>query len=185
MKTLKQLACISALTVGVLAAGQHSAYGQIAAPLNQYSSKFACGTAVAKATKTNIYVTMVQPGVYSTSINIHNPALPPPPGTTGGTVTFYKKAVLSVPEGTAQIPPSHLMTDQLAADFSEEVDCAIIRKLLGAAAPAGFIEGWVVIYSEATVSPTGVVTRNPLDVTAVRSDSKGALEFDDAQEDDF
>jgi hypothetical protein len=130
---------------------------------------------------------MVQPAAYSTSINIHNPALPPVPGTTGQPVIFSKKAVLSVPEGAALIPPSSLVQDELLPDYSEEVDCTVIRSLLGKTtlAATAFIEGWVVIYSEATVGPNGTVTRNPLDVTAVRTDSKGALELDDALEDDF
>ena len=49
-----------------------------------------------------------------------------------------------------------LVQDTLQADFAMEVDCAVIRsKLLLQPPPAGFVEGWVVIYSLPTVSTAG------------------------------
>jgi hypothetical protein len=58
-------------------------------------------------------------------------------------VTFVKKVVLSSPEGKELIPPSPFRRDVLKPDFSEEVDCTIIRQMSHSNAP--FIEGFVVL----------------------------------------
>lgn len=105
----------------------------------EYSAKFLCGT---PSPDTPPGAGPVSQGVYNTSINIHNPQLPinPPPS-----VTFVKKAVVSLPEGPDKLPPSQFRVDRLTADFAEEVDCGIIRSLLGNAGTASFIEGFVVL----------------------------------------
>ena len=54
---------------------------------------------------------MVQPGTYSTSINIHNPH--DDIFSSQKSTTFLKKAVLSLPEGTAFVQPSALVSDTL------------------------------------------------------------------------
>jgi hypothetical protein len=82
------------------------------------------------------------PGAYNTSINIHNPQLPIAPLPS---VTFVKKAVLSLPEGQTPVAPSPFHIDKLQADFAEQVDCRIIRSILGPAGTATFIEGYVVL----------------------------------------
>ena len=68
----------------------------------EYTAKFTCGTATASTP-------MVQPGTYSTSVNIHNPHDTVFSKQTS--TTFAKKAVLSLPEGTAFVQPSALVSD--------------------------------------------------------------------------
>ena len=161
----RSVACgMLALLIGAVAAyGQQFPPGTI-----EYSAKFVCGTVPTGST-------MVLPagGSFATSINIHNPALP-----DSTTVTFQKKAVQSIqepPPGVRLPSPGPLVQDTLPADFAMEVDCAVIRsKLLPQPPPAGFVEGWVVIYSLPTVSPAGNKP-NPLDVVGVYTDKNGAL----------
>ncbi len=100
---------------------------------------------------------------YSTSINIHNPNI----FTSDTPISFLKKAVFAHSEGFTQIAPSAFKQDTLANDYAETVQCATIRGLLGAAAPAApaFIEGFVVIIVPPASSP------NQLDVTAVYTSS--------------
>jgi hypothetical protein len=134
-----------------------------------YSAKFLCGTQPTTQGAT-------APGTYFTSINIHNPQetlfsnMPP--------VRFLKKAVLSLEEGITPQPPSPFVTDVLPSDFAEQVDCLVIRRLLGPIAPPApaFIEGYVVI----VVPPTNIT--NVLDVVGVYTNSAGALEVKPANE---
>jgi hypothetical protein len=142
----------------------------------EFTAKFACGTATATSTA------MVQPGAYSTTINIHNPhdgIFSSQPSTT-----FMKKAVRSLPEGATPFPPSGFVTDTLTNDFAEEVDCPIIRAMLGASAPPApaFIEGYVVIIVPPTTNPAGGFFTNELDVNAIYTDLKGAMQVRPANE---
>ena len=130
-----------------------------------YSAKFLCGPALGKEG--------VQPGSYSTAINIHNP--------NNGPVYLYKKAVLAKREDEPRGKISDFHRVILQADEAIEVDCIDIISLLGteqevelttpsqqtqtilqttAVSPVSslirFIKGFVVIYSTA-----------PLDVVAV------------------
>ena len=130
-----------------------------------YSAKFLCGPALGKEG--------VQPGSYSTAINIHNP--------NNGTVYLYKKAVIAKREDEPRGKISDFHRVILQADEAIEVDCIDIISLLGheqeveltapsqqtqtilqttAVSPVSslirFIKGFVVIYSTA-----------PLDVVAV------------------
>jgi len=142
----------------------------------EYTAKFMCGTATAASTP------MVQPGTYSTSVNIHNPHDTVFSKQTS--TTFAKKAVLSLPEGTAFVQPSAFVTDTLPNDFAEEVDCKIIRAMLGSSAPPppAFIEGYVVVIVAPTTNPAGGFFTNELDVTGIYTDLKGALEVKTANE---
>ena len=159
-----------AMACGVLALliGAAPAHGQQSGTI-EYSAKFVCGTVPTTGS------TMVLPpgGSFATSINIHNPALP-----DSRTVTFLKKAVQSIqepPSGVGLPSPGPLVKDELPPDFAMEVDCAVIKsKLLPQPPPAGFVEGWVVIYSLPTVSTAGNKP-NPLDVVGVYTDKNGAL----------
>jgi len=92
--------------------------------LVEYSAKFLCG--VSEATRPG--GAPVRPGVYETSINIHNPEL-----RAESNVTFVKKVVLALPEGGKPVPPSKFRVDRLQSDFAEHVDCRIIREMLGPA----------------------------------------------------
>jgi len=138
--------------------GSTSAFAQAQAQFRfvEYSAKFLCGVVDAKEPGG----AAVRPGIYETSINIHNPQLPITPLPS---VTFFKKAVLALPEGEKPIPPSGVRRDILQADFAEQVDCKIIRSILGQAGGAPFIEGFVVLI----VIPSPVTTPHELDVVGV------------------
>jgi len=146
----------------ILALGSASAFAQT---FVEYTAKFTCGVASASTP-------MVQPGSYSTTINIHNPH--DDMFSTQKSTTFLKKAVQALPEGVPPLPPSGFVTDTLVNDFAEEVDCPIIKKLLGITSTA-FIEGYVVIIVPPTTDPAGGFFTNELDVNGIYTDSKGAL----------
>jgi hypothetical protein len=75
----------------VLLLGSASAFAQVPVPVRfvEYSAKFLCGDA------RDPTAAAVRPGIYETSINIHNPELP----GTQQPVTFVKKAVRAPREG--------------------------------------------------------------------------------------
>ena len=102
----------------------------------------------------------VQPGRYSTAINVHNPHHIP--------VVFRKKAVLLYngehPEQAKErpLPPTQRecpAVRELGPDYGLEIDCPDIRDVLlrdasgkpGPQAPV-FIKGWVVIETMTTIS---------------------------------
>jgi len=150
-------------------------FGQASPQFTEYSAKFLCGI----PSTTQVNNGQIAAGTYSTTINIHNPHDNAFSSQTS--TSFLKKAVLSLPEGTTPVPPSALVQDNLLNDFAEEVDCAVIRKLLGTAAPPApaFIEGFVVII----VPPTSASTvPNVLDVIGVYTDKLGALKVHPANE---
>lgn len=141
----------------VLALASASAVAQV--PIirfTEYSAKFLCGVQEAK----EVGAAPVRPGIYETTINIHNPQLPTNPLPS---VLFLKKVVLALPEGKEPVPPSGFRRDILRADFAEQVDCTIIREMLGPAGKAPFIEGFVVLL----VLPSPVTTPHELDVVGV------------------
>jgi hypothetical protein len=112
--------------------GSASAFAQVQIRLNQYSAKFLCGDAKELGTT-------VRPGNYETSINVHNPQFQ--------AVRFVKKAVRSPREGERQFPRPEfrLPREPLEADFAEQIDCKLIRALLGPVGNDPFIEGFVVL----------------------------------------
>jgi hypothetical protein len=136
--------------------GLASAFAETRVPVpvrfNQYSAKFLCGDAKE--------VAGVRPGIYETSINIHNPELP---FGTPQPVIFAKKAVRAPREGEEPFPFGRFQVDRLPADFAEQVDCKVIRSLLNPAANAPFIEGFVVLI----VVPNPLPTPHELDVVGV------------------
>jgi hypothetical protein len=136
--------------------GSASALAQVPVRLTEYSAKFLCGTVETKQPGS----AAVRPGFYETSINIHNPQLPLNPLPS---VTFVKKVVLALPEGEKPVPPSRFRRDVLQADFAEQVDCKIIRDMLGTAGTAPFIEGFVVLI----VFPAPLAVPHELDVVGV------------------
>jgi hypothetical protein len=139
----------------VLLLGSASAFAQVAAPVRfvEYSAKFLCGDAKDQS------AAAVRPGVYETSINIHNPELPGTPQP----VIFAKKAVRAPREGEEPFKFGRFQIDKLPADFAEQVDCKIIRSLLDPSALAPFIEGFVVLI----VFPSPLTTPHELDVVGV------------------
>lgn len=140
----------------VLLLGSTSALAQTQIRLTEYSAKFLCGVSEGKEPGSS----PVRPGVYETSINVHNPQLPTNPLPS---VLFLKKVVLALPEGKEPVPPSAFRRDVLKADFAEQVDCRIIREMLGPAGTAPFIEGFVVLI----VLPSPLITPHELDVVGV------------------
>jgi hypothetical protein len=139
-----------------LVLGPVSAFAQTQIRFVQYSAKFLCGVVDVKSPG----AAAVRPGIYETSINIHNPQLPVTPLPS---VTFVKKVVLALPEGDRPIPPSQFRRDVLQADFAEQVNCKIIRDMLGPAGAAPFVEGFVVLI----VFPAPLATPHELDVVGV------------------
>jgi hypothetical protein len=161
-----------ALVVFGLVLAAVPSFAQTAGQVVEYSAKFMCGTPVTTAGGP-VATEAVAGGTYFTSINIHNPASSL--FTTQTSLAFLKKAVISSPEGTTAIAPSEMINDGLQNDYSEYVDCAIIRKLLGSSAPPApaFIEGWVIILVPPTPG-TNTSTTNVLDVWGVYTNAKGA-----------
>jgi hypothetical protein len=145
-------------TVLFIAWGSMSAWGQTQLRFVEYSAKFLCGLVEGPAPLSSA---PVRPGIYDTSINIHNPQFFP--RSELANVTFVKKVVLSLPEGEKMIPPTAFRHDTLPPDFAERVDCRIIREMLGPAGAAQFVEGYVVIIA----LPPRAGGPNELDVTGV------------------
>lgn len=146
-----------------------------------YAAKFLCGEL-----KRDGPEAPVQPGSYSTAINVHNPhALP---------IGIRKKAVLLYdarrPEDAVERPTPPVHRDcpvfkELGPDFGLEIDCRDIREVLlaTAAGQAGppwpvFIKGWVVIetlrdapldvVAVYTVAPLGSKGQQPVSITTDR-----------------
>jgi hypothetical protein len=135
-----------------------------------YSAKFLCGPAFGKEG--------VQPGSYSTAINVHNPH--------NDTVYLFKKAVIAQREDEPRGRISAFRKVRLAPDEAIEIDCIDIKSLLGPTqeetmptAPSQqtqtllqtsavsimetnrliyFIKGFVVIYATAPLDVVGVYT---------------------------
>jgi hypothetical protein len=135
-----------------------------------YSAKFLCGPAFGGEG--------VQPGSYSTAINIHNPH--------NETIYLFKKAVIALREDEPRGRISAFHKVRLAPDEAIEIDCIDIKSLLGPTreetvptAPSQqtqtllqtsavsimeinrliyFIKGFVVIYATAPLDVVGVYT---------------------------
>ena len=132
----RRIAVLAAMVVVVFVSGSAMAQTQ----WTEYSVKFLCGTIGPDLPPG---AAALGQGTYNTSINIHNPQLPLQPLPK---VIFLKKVVISSPEGVTPLAPSSFRVDALTADFAEEVDCRIIRSILGEVdANAPFIEGFVVL----------------------------------------
>jgi hypothetical protein len=105
--------------------------------LNAYSAKFVCGTQGLDSPRGSNVVR----GLYSTTINIHNPR-----GGPNQVAVFRKKAVIARPQRAREPGPiSEFVVEQLPPDGALGVDCPDIRALFPGALPA-FIEGFLVLY---------------------------------------
>jgi hypothetical protein len=141
--------------VMVVGAASVMAQAQQRFQLTEYSAKFMCGVVKEEGPGSP-----VQPGTYSTSINIHNAEIVTP-------VIFVKKVVLAPVESVAQkepVPPSRFRRDELKPDFAEYVDCRVIRGMLGPAGTAPFVEGFVVVIA---LPVNRELTPSQLDVVGV------------------
>ena len=154
---------VSALRAAFFAVAAMLAVTQLSAQststYTEYAAKFLCGV----PTGSLLTHDAVANAEYTTSINIHNPNI----FTVDQPISFLKKAVRSVIEGNTLVAPSAFVQDSLPNDYAEYVDCFVIRKLLGSAAPAApaFIEGFLVIVIPPASSP------NQLDVVGVYTSS--------------
>jgi len=154
---MDSMRCKFAAMVVVLGAASAMAQAQQRFQLTEYSAKFLCGVVEDRGPGSP-----VQPGTYSTSINIHNAEIVTP-------VTFVKKVVLAPVEPVAQkepVPPSRFRRDQLKPDFAEYVDCKVIRGMLGPAGTAPFVEGFVMVIA---LPANKELTPSQLDVVGVYS----------------
>jgi hypothetical protein len=159
-KTLVATSALRAASIAaVVALAAIGASAQSSSTYSEYTAKFVCGVPAVN----NIAEGVIENAHYSTSINIHNPNL----FTSETPLSFLKKAVLARPEGVTMIAPSAFKQDSLPNDYAETVGCAVIRGLLGKAAPPSpaFIEGFVVIIVPPANNP------NELDVTAIYTSS--------------
>jgi len=129
-------------------------------PWSSYAAKFMCN-----AQNANDIVAVF--GLYRTVVNIHNPHylhdmldLPVP-------LIFYKKAVLTKPQGEIPFPPSCHQLEFLSADTGLAVTCNNIKTLLALAGlpVTGLIEGFLVI--EVPPQPASQPQAPPLDVVTV------------------
>ena len=146
-----------------------------------YAAKFLCGELKREAREGP-----VEPGSYSTAINVHNPH--------AFGVGIRKKAILLYdvrrPEDAVErpTPPVHRdcpVIKELGPDFGLEIDCRDIREVLlttaaGAAGPPApiFIKGWVVIETLSdvfldvvavyTVAPIGTKGQQPVSIATER-----------------
>jgi hypothetical protein len=147
-----------------------------------YAAKFLCGQMKPRAGREG----PVEPGSYSTAINVHNPH--------AHAVAIRKKAILlydgEKPEEAVEqpMPPVHRrcpVIKELGPDWGLEIDCRDIRDVLLAAAPDQpgppapvFIKGWVVIetlltapidvVAVYTVAPIGTKGQQPVSITTER-----------------
>jgi len=103
----------------------------------QYVVKFVCG-------KTDNRV--VAPGVYFTSVNVHNPGRE--------TAGFLKKFAVALPRQKAG-PVTKLIEAKLGSDEAFSVECNEIMKRTGS---AGFVEGFMVIESKVELDVVAVYT---------------------------
>lgn len=126
-----------------------------------YAAKFLCG----EWPPQERFEGPVQPGRYSTAINVHNP--------NGHPLDIRKKAILlfdgSRPQDALErpIPPARTedpVLRQLGPDWGLEIDCRDIRETLLGGAQGSFIKGWVVIetLSDAPLDVVAVYTVAPL-----------------------
>lgn len=168
-RSAKHIALRAVLSAMVLALAALSASAQTAPRLVEYSVKFLCGYVPPDQA-----IGSTAPGVYSTTINIHNPQLEI--AGIAESITFQKRAVWALPEGREPLAPSPFRTDTLRPGFAEAVNCDTIRDMLsGVPHPVDVPrEGYVTL----VVPPTPHGGEHELDVTAVYTIQSGIDAFD-------
>jgi len=120
-----------------------------------YAAKFVCNASTDDANP-------VMTGKYRTVVNIHNPHnWAPVQKADGVPAIFYKKVVLSQPQGVDPLPPSCHETEALPSDGALAVTCENIKTLLGLSGlpTSGLLEGYVVLevppqWFDNTITPT-------------------------------
>lgn len=104
----------------------------------QYAVKFVCG----KPDKVGV----VAPGVYFTSVNVHNPGRE--------AAGFLKKFAIALPSQKAG-PVTKLIEAKLGSDEAFSIEC---REIMERTHSAGFAEGFVVIESKVELDVVAVYT---------------------------
>jgi hypothetical protein len=161
-KKTRLISASAFLAVGLFAASsvraQHGGKPEVT---NTYAANFICG-----ADRLITDVDEVQPGRYSTKINVHN--------NTGTLITFRQKIIqlFQAPDDVGETPtrPQARQINALNPDEALEVSCRDIFKLLSIPLPGNalpqHIEGLVIF--EVYHSPeTPPAPRDPLDVEGV------------------
>jgi hypothetical protein len=112
-------------------------------------------------------------GLYATAINVHNPALPKPPGD--GAVVFAKKAAIALPWQKSG-PVSHFERAVLKGNHAFEIDCEEIAAMFLNSVPGGtdtappfpvFLKGFLVIMTPAELDVTAVYTARDVGVSTI------------------
>ena len=119
-----------------------------AGALYEYSAKIVCGIPEDE--------TRHAPGLYSTSVNIHNPG--------PGSVRFFKKLALTFPPGdqrAGEVLP--IGEDALGYDEALQTDCRELRRRLVPTSSAPFIEGFLVVQSSGSLDVTAVYSTAAID----------------------
>ncbi len=154
------LAAVLFTALGLAYAAQVTAQGNSPAAQRlpqrwEYSAKFLCGTIGAQGA--GIAQPDVNPGTYTTKVNIHNP--------NAQTVVLWKKVVVASPEtaNTQPITPTIRFRSTLTSDFAISVNCTEIKRLISASNPpppippnTTFIEGYLVVDSVPLPGLTGL-----------------------------
>jgi len=118
----------------------------------EYAAKVLCGL------QTDPQDLRLAPGLYATSINIHNPH--------DGETAFFKKLALAYPPAEqragAVVP---IGVDSLAYDEALKTDCNELRGHVpeGVAAQSSYFEGFVVVQSPVSLDVTGVYSTAAVD----------------------
>jgi hypothetical protein len=124
--------------------GSITTQAQAQTALVSYAAKFVCGPRT-------VDISVVK-GQYETTVNIHNPHLV--------TIQFRKKAVIALPQSSPPGLISNFVQEVLTPDQALGVNCRDIRALFAPVAVPAFIEGFLVIYIDAT---------RPIDVIEVHT----------------
>jgi hypothetical protein len=103
----------------------------------QYAVKFVCGKSDSR---------VVAPGLYFTSVNVHNP------GREGA--VFLKKFAIALPSQKPG-PVTKLIEARLGSDEAFAIEC---REIMGRTHSAGLAEGFVVIESKVELDVVAVYT---------------------------
>ena len=159
MWTLGHRLMLVVVTTAVLLAG--AAVPAAAQQWASHAAKFVCGAANVPPPP------QLAKGFFKTVVNIHNPHYLVQPGGPPVPLVFFKKVVLSRPQGLDPLLPSCKIMEELPADHSLYMGCREIKALLALSGLPTMtpIEGFVVL--EVPPQPFQDDPAPELDVVAV------------------
>lgn len=152
--------CI-ALTVGIAAYASVDISPEIvtAAPKYQYVAKFVCGNSTDTSLKNPVV-----PGMYRTSINIHNPQT--------ANVSITKRVIQSSREIDQPKPPGKIVPyNNLQTDYAFEMDCEDIYSIGAIPANQQFSEGFITISSPKQIDVKVIHTAGALYVSGTATNT--------------